>query len=40
MRHPSSQEFELQLEYLIAGEEGSHRWQLGQRNGVSYLPQA
>jgi hypothetical protein len=25
MRHPSSQEFELQLEYLIAGEEGRHR---------------
>jgi hypothetical protein len=29
------QEFEPQLEQPIAGEEGRHRWQLGQRNGVS-----
>jgi hypothetical protein len=28
-------EFELQLEHPIAGEEGRLRWQLHQRNGVS-----
>jgi hypothetical protein len=35
-----SQEFEPQLEQAIAGEEGRHRWQLRQRNGVSWMAQA